>query len=63
MTKSFKESLGIGLVVGGLGMYLFPEFTGVLSGPPKTSTEHRELIGTISFIGGLLLYFMPTEKN
>lgn len=51
----------MGLIIGGIGQYLFPEFTGVLGSPIKTSIEHRELIGTIAFIGGLILLYMPTD--
>lgn len=39
---------------------MFPEFNGVFSGPVKTSIEHRELIGTIAFVGGLILFYMLT---
>ncbi len=39
---------------------MFPEFNGIFSGPVKPSIEHRELIGTIAFVGGLILFYMPT---
>lgn len=51
----------MGLIIGGDGQYLFPEFTGVLGSPLKTSIEHRELIGTLAFLGGLILFYMPTN--
>ena len=51
----------MGLIIGGAGQYLFPEFTGLLGSPIKTSVEHRELIGTLAFLGGLILLYMPTE--
>ena len=57
-----KDAIGIGLAIGGIGTYLFPEFNGVFSGPIKTSTEHRELLGLLSFIGGVGIYFMKTDK-
>ncbi len=62
MLIALKQSLGLGLIVGGLGQYLFPEFTGVFGAAIKVSIEHRELIGTISFIGGLIIFYMPTDN-
>ncbi len=56
-----KTSLGMGLLVGGIGKYFFPEFNGLLSGPVKTSLEHGELMGLISLIGGAIIFFMPTD--
>ena len=55
-----KNSLGIGLIFGGIAQYAFPEYTGVFGSAIKTSIEHRELIGAIGFIGGLILFYMPT---
>lgn len=56
-----KTTLGIGLVVGGIGKYCFPEFNGLLDEPVKTSLEHSQLLGLIGFIGGLIIIFMPTD--
>jgi hypothetical protein len=55
-----KNGLSIGLIIGGALQYLFPEFNGTFGQPIKTSIEHRELIGTIAFIGGLILFYMLT---
>lgn len=63
MLLAIKHSVSMGLIIGGIGQYLFPEFTGVLGSPIKTSIEHRELIGTIAFIGGLILLYMPTDMK
>lgn len=51
----------MGLIIGGGCQYLFPEFTGVFGSPIKTSIEHRELIGTLAFLGGLILLYMPSD--
>jgi hypothetical protein len=61
MLFAIKHGLSMGLIIGGAGQYLFPEFTGVLGSPIKTSIEHRELIGTLAFLGGLILLYMPTD--
>lgn len=58
-----KVGLGIGMVVGGMMKLLFPEFNGFFSGPVKTSLEHNELMGLISLIGGVIIFFMPTDLN
>jgi hypothetical protein len=60
MLFALKNGLSIGLIIGGALQYMFPEFNGAFSGPIKTSIEHRELIGTIAFIGGLILFYMLT---
>jgi hypothetical protein len=49
-----KHGLSIGLIVGGLLAYLFPEFNGAFGKTVTTSIEHRELIGIILFVGGEL---------
>ena len=56
-----KTSLGGGLVVAGIVKWFFPEFNGLLAGPVKTTIEHGELLGLISFIGGSIIFFMPTD--
>ncbi len=58
-----KDSVGIGLVIGGLGSYMFPEFNGLFGGPLKTTIEHREMLGLIAFIGGVVVYFIPCKKS
>lgn len=60
MLFALKHGLSIGLIIGGASQYLFPEFTGAFGQPIKTSIEHRELIGTIAFIGGLILFYILT---
>lgn len=49
------------MIIGGMGQYMFPEFSGAFGSPTKTSIEHRELIGTLAFVGGLILFYMPTD--
>jgi len=61
MLLNLKYGVSMGLIIGGACQYLFPEFTGLFGSPIKTSIEHRELIGSMSFIGGLILLYMPTE--
>ncbi len=61
MLFAIKNGLSMGLIIGGAGQYLFPEFTGAFGSPIKTSIEHRELIGTLAFLGGLILLYMPTD--
>jgi len=61
MLFAIKIGLSMGLIIGGAGQYLFPEFTGVFGSPIKTSIEHRELIGTLAFLCGLILLYMPTD--
>lgn len=61
MILEIKHITGIGLAIGGLGHYIFPEFSGLFSAPIKTSIEHRELLSMISFIGGMILIYMPTD--
>ena len=60
MLFALKNGLSIGLIIGGALQYLFPEFNGAFGQPIKTSIEHRELIGTIAFIGGLVLFYILT---
>ena len=60
MLFTIKYGLSIGLIGGGALQYLFPEFTGAFGQPIKTSIEHRELIGAIAFIGGLILFYILT---
>ena len=61
MLLDLKYGVSMGLIIGGACQYLFPEFTGVFGSPIKTSIEHRELIGTLAFLGGLLLLYMPSD--
>ena len=61
---AIKQGVSIGLIIGGAGQYLFPDFFGLLGiihSPIKTSLEHRELVGTLAFLGGLILFYMPSE--
>lgn len=60
MLYALKNGLSIGMIIGGAGQYMFPEFTGSFGQPIKTSIEHRELIGTIVFVGGLILFYILT---
>lgn len=60
MLYALKNGLSIGMIIGGAGQYMFPEFTGAFGQPIKTSIEHRELIGTIVFVGGLILFYILT---
>jgi len=60
MLFALKNGLSIGLLIGGSLQYTFPEFTVAFGQPIKTSIEHRELIGTIAFIGGLVLFYILT---
>jgi len=60
MIFALKNGLIKGMIIGGALQYLFPEFNGTFGQPIKTSIEHRELIGTIAFIGGLILFYMLT---
>ena len=61
MLITIKNGLSIGMIIGGMGQYMFPEFSGAFGSPTKTSIEHRELIGTLAFVGGLILFYMPTD--
>ncbi len=61
--SAVKDSLGIGLIIGGLVTYMFPEFNGLFGGPLTTTIEHREMLGLISFIGGVVVYFIPSKKG
>jgi hypothetical protein len=61
MLLTIKIGLSIGCIIGGIGQYIFPEYTGAFGSPIKTSIEHRELIGAIAFFAGLILFYMPTD--
>jgi hypothetical protein len=58
-----KQGLSIGLIIGGLLQYIFPDFNGLFGKSVTTSIEHRELVGVIVFIGGLLLFYLPSNSN
>ena len=60
MNTKIKNGASIGLIFGGALSYAFPEIFSTLSST-KTSFEHKELIGVISFIGGLIVFYMPTD--
>lgn len=60
MNTKIKNGASIGLIFGGLLNYAFPEIVSTLSST-RTSIEHKELIGIISFIGGLIVFYMPTD--
>ena len=60
MIFALKNGLSIGLIIGGALQYMFPESNGAFGQPIRTSIEHRELIGTIAFIGGLILFYILT---
>jgi hypothetical protein len=59
MNTKIKNGASIGLIFGGMLSYAFPEIISTISST-KTSIEHKELIGIISFIGGLIVFYMPT---
>ena len=59
--SSLKFGLSLGLIIGGAVQYFFPEFTGAFGSTIKSSIEHRELVGAIFFIGGLILFYMLTS--
>ena len=61
MFREIKNGLSIGMIIGGIAQYLFPEFNGLFSSPIKTSIEHRELVAAIVFVGGLIIFYMPTD--
>lgn len=58
-----KNALGIGLIIADILQYTFPEFNEIFREPVLTSNEHRELVGMIMFIGGLILFYMPSNTN
>jgi len=60
MNTKIKNGVSIGLIFGGLISYAFPDISSLLSSR-QTSIEHKELIGIISFIGGLIVFYMPTH--
>lgn len=61
--KAIKDALGIGLGVWGAFSWYFPGFEGVFSEPAKFSTAEGRIIALISLVGGIIIYFMPTDKD
>jgi hypothetical protein len=61
---SIKIGSSIGMILGGLGQYLFPDSIAIIGSVSSTSIEHRELIGILTFFVGMILFYMPTDiKN
>ena len=60
MNTKIKNGVSIGLIFGGLISYAFPDISSLLSNR-QTSIEHKELIGIISFIGGVIIFYMPSN--
>ena len=58
---SIKIGSSVGMIFGGLGQYLFPESISIFGSVSGTPIDHRELVGIVTFIGGIILFYMPTD--
>lgn len=56
-----KIGLSVGLMLGGLLSFFFPEFNGFFSDPLKITIAEGRIIGSILFVGGAVLLFMPSD--
>jgi hypothetical protein len=57
------KALGIGLIIGGIGSWYFPQFQGVFFEPANVTTGEGRIIAAILFVGGLLLYFLSPKPS
>ena len=57
------RALGIGLIIGGIGSWFFPQFQNVLFEPANITVGEGKIIGAILVVGGLLLYFLSPRAS